>query len=330
LTEKKVKLKEKMENGVDQVAISEGVKNVHINSSEADADSGVDETTQNGSPTKSATGNGSGGVSRIPKKTPPSTPNRGRGFEQRTSGQRPPVRSKSVPKPFTSYGLTPVSLDDSGASPSKKVPMNRIKVGMTSSPNLKKVQSKVGSLANANHRPGGGEIKIRSQKLEWKAEPRTKALNAEYRPQGGDKRIESRKLDWTTNSRVGSLENSRHKAGGGDKKILSQRTEWKAQSKVGSTDNIRHRAGGGDIKIENRKIELNVQSKVGSLVNVKHRPGGGDKKVFNDVDYLKQVNELPGAQLMVKSTSGAPSNASSRRESAVQSPQPHDLGDETF
>ena len=86
---------------------------------EADADSGVDETTQNGSPTKSATGNGSGGVSRIPKKTPPSTPNRGRGFEQRTSGQRPPVRSKSVPKPFTSYGLTPVSLDDS-VSPSKK------------------------------------------------------------------------------------------------------------------------------------------------------------------------------------------------------------------
>ena len=71
-------------------------------------------------------------------------------------------------------------------------------------------------------------------------------------------------------------------------------------------------------QIENRKIELNVQSKVGSLVNVKHRPGGGDKKVFNDVDYLKQVNELPGAQLMVKSTSGAPSNASSRRESAVQ------------
>jgi hypothetical protein len=71
-------------------------------------------------------------------------------------------------------------------------------------------------------------------------------------------------------------------------------------------------------QIENRKIQLNVQSKVGSLDNVKHRPGGGDKKVFNDIDYLKQVNEMPGAQLMVKSTSGAPSNASSRRESAVQ------------
>ena len=72
------------------------------------------------------------------------------------------------------------------------------------------------------------------------------------------------------------------------------------------------------LQIENRKIQLNVQSKVGSLDNVKHRPGGGDKKVFNDVEYLKQMNETPGAQLMVKSSSAAPSNASSRRESAVQ------------
>ena len=60
---------------------------------------------------------------------------------------------------------------------------------MTSSPNLKKVQSKVGSLANAKHRPGGGEFKIKSQKLDWKVEPRTKALNETYIPQGGDKKV---------------------------------------------------------------------------------------------------------------------------------------------
>ena len=60
---------------------------------------------------------------------------------------------------------------------------------MTSSPNLKKVHSKVGSLANAKHKPGGGEFKIKSQKLEWRAEPRTKALNEGYTPQGGDKRV---------------------------------------------------------------------------------------------------------------------------------------------
>jgi hypothetical protein len=85
---------------------------------EADADSGVDETTQNGSPTKPPTTSGSGGsTSRIPKKTPPSTPakaagSRSRNAGQRQSGQRPPVRSKSVPKPFTSYSLTPVSSDE--------------------------------------------------------------------------------------------------------------------------------------------------------------------------------------------------------------------------
>ena len=57
---------------------------------------------------------------------------------------------------------------------------------------------------------------------------------------------------------------------------------------------------------------------MGSLDNMKHRPGGGTKKVFNDVDYLKQIGESSGAQLMAKSASGAPSSASSRRESAVQ------------
>ena len=38
-------------------------------------------------------------------------------------------------------------------------------------------------------------------------------------------------------------------AGGGDKKIASQKLEWKGQSKVGSIDNIKHRPGGGNIKV---------------------------------------------------------------------------------
>ena len=69
-------------------------------------------------------------------------------------------------------------------------------------------------------------------------------------------------------------------------------------------------------QIENRKIDLKVKSKVGSLDNVKHRPGGGDKKVFNDVEYLRQMSDTTGAQLMAKSATG--SRDSSRRESAVQ------------
>jgi len=130
--------------------------------------------------------------------------------------------------------------------------------------------------------------------------------------------IENRKLEWNTGSRVGSLDYFNHRPGGGDKKIASQKLEWKGQSKVGSIDNIKHRPGGGNIKIENRKIDLKAKSKVGSLDNVKHRAGGGDKKVFNDVEYLRQMSDTTGAQLMAKSATG--SRDSSRRESAVQSP----------
>ena len=67
--------------------------------------------------------------------------------------------------------------------------MNKIKVGNANSPNLKKIQSKVGSLANASHKPGGGEFKIKSQKLEWKAAPKTDALNDKYVPGGGTKKV---------------------------------------------------------------------------------------------------------------------------------------------
>ena len=34
-------------------------------------------------------------------------------------------------------------------------------------------------------------------------------------------KIEDRKLEWKAESRIGSLENARHKAGGGDKKVFT-------------------------------------------------------------------------------------------------------------
>lgn len=92
--------------------------------------------------------------------------------------------------------------------------MNKIEVGNAPSPNLKKVQSKIGSLQNASHKPGkcistynqtwalsncesflgGGNVKIESKKLEIKiAAPRIEAKNNAYVPKGGDKKV-SRKL----------------------------------------------------------------------------------------------------------------------------------------
>jgi hypothetical protein len=43
--------------------------------------------------------------------------------------------------------------------------MNKIVVGVTASPNLKQVRSKIGSLQNAAYKPGGGDVKIESRKL---------------------------------------------------------------------------------------------------------------------------------------------------------------------
>ena len=67
--------------------------------------------------------------------------------------------------------------------------MNKIVVGTTQSPNLKQVKSKIGSLSNAMHKPGGGEIKIENRRLDWKREAKTDAKNNAYKPGGGEKKV---------------------------------------------------------------------------------------------------------------------------------------------
>lgn len=172
----------------------------------------------------------------------------------------------------------------------KKIPMNRIEVGNAPSPNLKKVQSKIGSLQNATHKPGGGNVKIETKKLDIKAAPRIEAKNDAYTPRGGEKKIFSHKLTWNAKSKIGSLENTSHKPGGGDKRIVEVKTDFtRARSKVGSRDNIQHKPGGGDVKILDQKIEIKAAPKVGSLDNVTHKPGGGEKKIFDDKDYLRNI-----------------------------------------
>ena len=91
---------------------------------ETDADSGVDESTQNATSPNKAHNGSSGNTtnSRIPKKTPPATPHhksRGRSTDDKSFVPRRPVRSKSVPKPFTSFALTAPIMDDT-TSPVKK------------------------------------------------------------------------------------------------------------------------------------------------------------------------------------------------------------------
>lgn len=67
--------------------------------------------------------------------------------------------------------------------------MNKVQVGHAPSPNLKAVRSKIGSLDNATYKPGGGNVKIESKKIDIKAGPRIEAKNDKYMPKGGEKKV---------------------------------------------------------------------------------------------------------------------------------------------
>lgn len=67
--------------------------------------------------------------------------------------------------------------------------MNKVQVGFAPSPNLKTVHSKIDSLANANYKPGGGNVKIESKKIQIEAKPRIGARNENYTPSGGDVKV---------------------------------------------------------------------------------------------------------------------------------------------
>ncbi|XP_050539836.1 microtubule-associated protein 2 isoform X2 [Daktulosphaira vitifoliae] len=218
-----------------------------------------------------------------------------------------PKKEKSELKTPT-RAITPKTPDSVTSIGQKKLSMNKIQVGSAPSPNLKVVQSKIGSLQNTSYKPGGGQVKIESRKLEWKAGTRIQAKNDAYVPGGGDKKIQSVKLQWNAKPKVGSLENKTHKPGGGDKKIETVKLDFKdkAKPKIGSKDNIKHTPGGGSVKIEDQKIEIKAQSKVGSLENVKHKPGGGEIKIFDDKSYIKQA------------ATGTPTKSQLRRSSSMR------------
>ncbi|KAL7023932.1 hypothetical protein ACKWTF_012847 [Chironomus riparius] len=243
---------------------------------EGDNDSGVDESTQE----KDKNGHSPNSPLKSPTKIP--------SYQTRPASITPKTRSRSTSKQRLSLKVSP---EEHPEPLIKKIPMNRIEVGNTPSPNLKKVTSKIGSLENAQHKPGGGQIKIESKKLDFKAGSRIEAKNDTYTPRGGDKKIVSQKLQWNAKSKIGSLENAAHKPGGGDKRIVEIKTDFKekAKPKVGSKDNLGYVPGGGDVKIMNQKIEVKAEPKIGSLDNMKHRPGGGDKKIFDDKEYLKNI-----------------------------------------
>lgn len=65
-------------------------------------------------------------------------------------------------------------------------------------------------------------LQIAQIKLQWNAKPKVGSLeNATYKPGGGDKKIETVKLDFKDKAKpkVGSKENAKHIPGGGSIKV---------------------------------------------------------------------------------------------------------------
>ncbi|XP_069119901.1 microtubule-associated protein 2-like isoform X2 [Argopecten irradians] len=190
-------------------------------------------------------------------------------------------------------------------------------------PDTKHVQSKIGSLANATHTPGGGNVRIANQKKDYSAVQGKigSKVNLDHRPKGGDKKIMSQKLEWKAASRVGSLDNAKHSPGGGKVKIETAKLDFKekAASKVGSKDNMDHKAGGGDKKIETKKLDFKEKatSKVGSKDNATHKPGGGDKKIESHKLTFKE-----SAKPRTDTGSGPVTSPPQSKSPSLKSPRP--------
>ncbi|KAF5893923.1 microtubule-associated protein tau-like isoform X1, partial [Clarias magur] len=118
-------------------------------------------------------------------------------------------------------------------------------------PDLKNVRSKIGSIENIKHQPGGGKVNIQEKKMDLSS----------------------------VQAKCGSKANIRHTPGGGNVQIVNKKMDLSnVQSKCGSKANIHHKPGGGNVEIKTEKLDFKAQSKVGSLDNIGHTPGGGAKK----------------------------------------------------
>ncbi|XP_034049485.1 microtubule-associated protein tau-like isoform X3 [Thalassophryne amazonica] len=206
-------------------------------------------------------------------------------------------------------------------------------------PDLKNVRSKIGSIENIKHQPGGGKVHILDQKVDY-SNVQSKCGskdNIKHVPGGGNVQILDKKLDLTNvQSRCGSKDNIKHTPGGGKVQILNKKLDLSyVQSRCGSKDNIKHVPGGGNVQIVHKKIDLsNVTAKCGSKDNIHHKPGGGNIEIKNEkmefkvqskIGSLDNIGHMPGGgqkkREKGKEAGGTTSDSPSLPSPAVTPPQ---------
>ncbi|XP_029418176.1 microtubule-associated protein 4 isoform X3 [Nannospalax galili] len=211
-----------------------------------------------------------------------------------STGAAPPAGMTSTRvKPTSAPSRPSVDKKPTLAKPSFSVPrLSRLTTtASASAPDLKNVRSKVGSIENIKHQPGGGRAKVEKKteaattgKPEPNATTKTAgSIASTQKPPAGKVQIVSKKVSYShIQSKCGSKDNIKHVPGGGNVQIQNKKVDIsKVSSKCGSKANIKHKPGGGDVKIESQKLNFKekAQAKVGSLDNVGHLPAGGAVKV---------------------------------------------------
>ncbi|XP_015795648.1 microtubule-associated protein tau [Tetranychus urticae] len=117
-------------------------------------------------------------------------------------------------------------------------------------------------------------------------------------------------------SKIGSLQNVKHRPSQGEKKVITQKLEWQAKPRIGSLDYVKHKPAGGEVKIENKKLEWKAKSKIGSLDNVKHKPGGGQVNIFDE----KYARSSTGGRSPSDGRSISPSSTANSIKSTCNTP----------
>jgi len=81
----------------------------------------------------------------------------------------------------------------------------------------------------------GGDVQIYDGKVEWRKESKVGSIqNIKHNPGGGNIKIHDEKIEFRVGSKVGSLNNIKHRAGGGDKKIFDDKEYMKQCQGEGS------------------------------------------------------------------------------------------------
>lgn len=126
-------------------------------------------------------------------------------------------------------------------------------------------KSQVGSLDNVSHSPGGGNVHIPQNRIQWRKEPKVGSLdNVTHLPKSSNVQIFNDRLDWKTDARIRSLGNSDYIPKKGRFKVPHFGKDWNEAvgSRVNSLSNAGHRPKGGNVQIIDQRTKWKAKSKI--------------------------------------------------------------------